>query len=156
MLCCDFWRRRKIFQLTRLITFASESWEIMGYRWRGLDELPQCSLQVRALWWASWNRADIVEGKFRRHTQRPAFGLEMKFSSFSVYSSVSSFEGNAFLRFIWQMEEEIWNRVSPVLVPKANNGECGILTVSPAFSQKTCGYGPGVCIWLFRQANFSI
>lgn len=74
--CCSFWGRRKIFQLTRLARFASERWEIMGYRWRGLDELPQCSIQIQELWWASWNRADIVEGKFRRHTQRPAFTLE--------------------------------------------------------------------------------
>lgn len=156
MVCCAFWGRRKIFQLTRLTRFATERWEIMGYHWRGLDELPQCSLQVRVLWWASWNGADIVEGKFRRHTQRSAFALEMKFSSFSIYSSVSSSEGNAFLRFIWRMEGEIWNRVSPVLVPKANNGECGILTVSQVFSQKMYGCGPGVYVSLFRQSNFAI
>lgn len=80
----------------------------------------------------------------------------MKFSSFSICSSVSSSEGNAFLRFIWRMEGEIRNRVSPVLVPKANNGECGICTVSPAFSQKMYSCGPGVYVSLFRQSNLTI
>lgn len=155
MVCCAFWSRREIFQLTRLTRFASDRWEIMGYRWRGYDELPQCSLQVQALWWALWNRADIVERKFRRHTQRPAFALEMKFSSFWIYRSVSSSEGNVLLRFIWRMVEEIWNRVSLVLVPKANNGECGILTVSPVFSQKTYGCGSGVYFSLLLRSNFT-
>ena len=80
----------------------------------------------------------------------------MKFSSFSIYSSVSSSEGNAFLRFIWRMEGEIRNRLSPVLVPKANNGECGILTVSPAFSQKMYGCGPGVYALLFWKSSLTM
>lgn len=153
---CAFWSRREIFQMTRHTRFASERWEIMGYRWRGLDELPQCSLKLQALWWALWNRADIVEGKFRRHTQRPVFALEIKLLSFWMYSSVSSTEGNAFLWFIWRMVEEVWNRVSTMLVPKANNSECGIFTVSPVFSQKFYVPGSGVYFSVFLQSNFTI
>lgn len=104
------------------------------------------------LWWALWNWADIVEGKFRRHTQRPVFALENIFSSFLTYGQVHSATGNAFSRFLLWMVEKFANRVLPMRVPKANNGEYGILAVFPLFRRKFLRPWPR-CVFFYICAS---
>lgn len=128
----------------------------MGYHWRGFDELLLCSLKHQALWWALWNRANIVERKFRRHTQSPVFAFENKLSSVLLYGRVYSSVGNTFSRFLSRMVEKFTNRLSPMLVPKANNGVCGILALSSTFRRKFSGCGLGVYFSVFLQPKFTM